>query len=99
MRDEIALQRDVTRAGKAKALLENELLKEAFSTLEAGYLKAWRETSARDVEAREAYFRAVNQLAKVQEHLQMVVQNGSVAQADLNRLHAEADRRKRFGII
>ena len=42
---------------------------------------------------------AVNVLGKVKDHLTMVVQNGSIAQADLQKLHAEADRKKRFGII
>jgi len=99
MLDEIALQREVTRATKAKLLLESELLSEAFQILEQNYITAWRTSPANAEKDREKLFMAVNVLGKVRDHLTMVVQNGSIAQADLQKLHAEADRKKRFGII
>lgn len=99
MIDESALNRDLTRATKAKALLDNELLQEAFKTLEDGYYAAWRATRLEDQTGRERLFLAANVIGKVKDHLAAVLANGTVAQAELHKLHAEAERKKRFGII
>jgi len=99
MPDEFKLQRDTTRAVHAKALLENELLNEAFATLEESYIAAWRATRHDDQAGREKLFLAVNVIGKVKEHINTVIANGKLAQAELNKLHADADRKKRLGII
>lgn len=99
MPDEIALQREVNRAQKATHLLENDLLKEAFKTLEQNYIDFWRQTKPEDQLAREKAFIAINIVGKVRDHMHAVIQNGKLAQAELNKLHADAERKKRFGII
>lgn len=99
MPDEIALQKDMARATKAKQLLESELLQEAFKTLEDGYYAAWRATRLEDQAGRERLFLAANVIGKVRDHLNKVLADGSIAKAELNKLHADADRRKKFGII
>jgi hypothetical protein len=99
MPDEIALTRDATRGVRAKSLIDNELLVEAFKTLEESYIAAWRLTNAGDSAGRERLFLAVNIVGKVQEHLNSVIANGKLAQAELNKLRDDFDRKKRFGII
>ena len=99
MRDEIALQKGVTRGSKAKTLLESELLQEAFKALEDGYYAAWRATRLEDQAGRERLFLAANVIGKVRDHLTKILADGSIAKAELNNLHADADRRKKFGII
>jgi hypothetical protein len=99
MSDEIKLHRDALRASKAKQLMETELVKEAFKTLEDSYIAAWRYTNANDTAAREKLFLAVNVVGKVQEHLNSVIANGNLAKAELEKLAADVDRKKRFGII
>jgi hypothetical protein len=99
MPDEIALQKDVNRAQKAGSLLDNELLKEAFEALEKSYVDFWRATKPEDQLAREKAFIAINIVGKVRDHLHAVVQNGKLATAELNKMHADAERKKRFGII
>jgi hypothetical protein len=91
--DEVALTAKTSRAARAQALLNDELLKEAFATLDTEYVKAWRETSARDDDARQRYWQAVNVLGKVRDHLEQVVRDGRVAQADLERLAMTTSKR------
>jgi hypothetical protein len=96
MADEIALARASERAARADALLRDELLIEAFAALDRDYAKAWRETAARDTDARERLWQAVQVVAKVRDHLSHVLNNGKLAQRELNDL---AERRRRFGIV
>jgi len=96
MTDEIALSRAVGRAAQAQRLLDDDLLQEAFAALDRGYTKAWRETAARDTDARERLWQACQVVAKVRDHLTSVVNAGKLAQRELNDL---AERQKRFRII
>jgi hypothetical protein len=96
MTDEIALTRAVGRAAQAQRLLDDELLQEAFATLDRDYTKAWRETAARDTDARERLWQACQVVGKVRDHLTNLVNGGKLAQRELNDL---AERQKRFGII
>lgn len=93
--DEIKLTAATSRAARAQALLNDDLFKEAFDRLDAEYVKAWRETAARDDDARQRWWQAVNVLGKVREHFERVIQDGKVAQADLDRLAATRQRGKR----
>lgn len=99
MADEIELNRAVTRAQKASSLLDNEILAEAFKTLEQNYIDFWRMTKPEDQLAREKAFIAINIVGKVKDHIARVIENGRLAQADINKLHADVERKKRFGII
>jgi len=83
--DKIALA--IHRAGKAEALRNDDMLNEAFASLEATYINAWRSTPARDADARERLWQAVNILGKVKEHLLTVVGGGKMAKAELEALH------------
>lgn len=99
MTDEIELQKAVTRAQRAESLVKNDLLDEAFRALEQSYIDFWRLTKPEDQLAREKAFIAINIVGKVKDHLARVIENGRLAQADLNKLHADSERKKRFGII
>lgn len=83
--DKIALA--ISRAGKAEALRNDDMLNEAFASLESSYINAWRSTPARDADARERLWQAVNILGKVKEHLLTVVGGGKMARAELEALH------------
>lgn len=99
MSDEIALAKAQNRAVRAQRLLDDELLKEAFKTLEDGYVSAWRSTTIDDVSAREKLFLAINIVGKVRDHLTRVVSDGKLAQAEMKQLVETAERKKRFGIV
>jgi len=87
------------RASRAQQLLDDELIQECFKTLEDSYTSAWRATTINDVSAREKLFLAINIVGKVRDHLINIVQNGKLAQAELQQLIDTAERKKRFGII
>jgi hypothetical protein len=96
MTDELKLHRDKDRGARAEALLRNDLLIEAFAMLDAEYVRAWRMTHINDVNARERLFQAVQIVAKIKDHLGKVLNNGKLAQRELDEIEA---KRKRFGII
>lgn len=93
------LDQAVAKAVRAQELLDNELLTEAFRVLEENYSSAWRATVIDDVAGREKLFLAINIVGKVRDHLNAVVANGKLAQAELKELVQIAERRKRFGIL
>jgi len=95
MSDEFALNKAAERGARAQRLLDDDLLKEAFETLDRDYAKAWRETAARDTDARERLWQAVQIVGKVRDHLVTVVNGGKLAQRELNDIAG----RKRFGIV
>jgi hypothetical protein len=99
MTDESQLAAASARALQAQELLDNELLTEAFTSLEESYASAWRCTAIDDVQGREKLFLAINVVGKVRDHLSGAVANGRLAQAELAELARSAERRKRFGIL
>jgi len=99
MSDEGGLDQAVARAARVQELLDNELLTESFRALEENYASAWRSTVIDDVAGREKLFLAINIIGKVRDHLNAVVANGKLAQAELKELAQVAERRRRFGIL
>lgn len=99
MPDENGLDHAVAKAVRAQGLIDDELLGEAFRTLEDNYASAWRATVIDDVAGREKLFLAINIVGKVRDHLTAIVANGKLAQAELRELAQTAERRKRFGIL
>ena len=78
------LESAINRAAQVEALLRNELLQEAFAKLDEQYIAAWRITPVRDVVAREKLWQAVNIVELVKGHLGKVLNDGKLAQAELN---------------
>jgi len=93
---EIKLSADTARQARAEALLDNELLQEAFARLDERYIEEWRVSQFRDTDARERLWQAVNVLHKVKDHLTKIVRDGKLAQREIDQL---AQKRKRFGIV
>lgn len=93
------LLKDRARASQAQEILSSPLLVEGFDNLEAAYIQTWRATRPDDVAAREKLYLAVNVIGKLKEHLQSVIENGRLAEAELKALTDEQQRKKRFGII
>jgi hypothetical protein len=93
---EMKLNTDLARQSRALALLQDEILQEAFARLEERYIDEWRVSQFRDTDARERLWQAVNILRKVRDHLAKVVADGKLAQREIDQL---AEKRKRFGIV
>ncbi len=90
--DELALNQAIARAAHAEALQRDELLTEALDALDRDYVNAWRATHARDTDARERLWQAVQVVAKVRDHLAHVVAGGLLAQRELDEVAARAAR-------
>jgi hypothetical protein len=99
MTDEDTLSQAASEGARARQLLENDLLAEAFKGLEESYTAAWRSTTIDDVAAREKLFLAINIVGKVRDHLTAIVTNGRLAETELRQLAETAERKRRFGII
>ena len=80
------LEAALARGARAKELLGSELLKEVFAQIESDYIEGWRNTSARDTDARERLWLAVQVLGLVKDHLVIIANDGKLAQAELDRL-------------
>jgi len=81
------------RASQARFLLENPLLKEAFESLQSRYMDAWKQTASSSVDERERLFAAFQVLEQVETHLQAMIENGKVADYDINRLKGQGKLR------
>ena len=92
---EAKLNADLARRARAEALLQDEILQEAFVRLEQRYIEEWRVSQFRDTDARERLWQAVNILGKVKDHLAKILRDGKLAQREIDQL---AERRKRFGM-
>lgn len=89
MTDEIPLRRDVDRAARAQALLENDLLKGAFDKLEREYYEAWLNpevVAPTNVAGRERLWQAAQIIGKVRAHLEQIMRDGKVAKAQIDAL-------------
>src|SRR5271166_5293227 len=92
------LHEAASKAARAQELLDNELLAQAFESLEKNYIAAWRVTTIDDAAGREKLFLAINIVGKVRDHLASIVANGRLAEAELKELAHVAERKRRFGI-
>lgn len=79
------LEQDVARGHRAKALLSDSLLTEAFDTLRAEYLKAWEATRYNDTDGRERLWQAIQIVGKVRAQLNSYVNDGTLAQVEIDR--------------
>lgn len=87
--DEARERASAERGRHARALLDDPLLIEAFATVEATLIEAWRNTPARDADGRERFYAHVKALAKVREALGEVASNGEVSAATLRGISGE----------
>jgi hypothetical protein len=97
--DETKLSQAAAKAARAQNLLADDLLSEAFKSLEDSYTAAWRATTIDQVSAREKLFLAINVVGKVRDHLTVVLTDGKLAAAELKQLAETAERKKRFGFV
>ena len=84
--DEAKLHSAKERGMRAAQLLNDELMQEAFKTLEATYTRAWAATEPHDTEGRENYWKALQILSDVHRHLKKTAENGRLVQRELDNL-------------
>lgn len=79
-------ERDIFRGERAQRLLEDEILQEAFATIEQEYTQQWLNSPARDQDGRERLFLMVKTLHRLRTELEAVLQTGQVAKHNLSLL-------------
>ena len=67
------------REEQAKRLLNDELFKEAFSTLEKNLLDSWNSSGVSEVEAREQIWLSLRLLERIRLHLTSIIETGDMA--------------------
>jgi hypothetical protein len=77
------LETEIRRGEHAASLLNDELLTEAFATIEKEYTEQWLNSPARDSEAREKLWLSLKLLQMVRGHLQSTLETGQIARATL----------------
>jgi hypothetical protein len=97
--DEYKLQQDASRGARAKQILEDPILIEAFDAIRADYLEKLVSTTTMETAAREKLYMGVRVLDEVKAHFNTVIARGAVAVSDLSSLAEVAERRKKFGVF
>jgi|TARA_R100001086_G_scaffold92952_1_gene46128 hypothetical protein len=64
------------REGRAKALLDDPLLNEAFDVLRKDLMGRWEASGSSELEAREAIWLAMRLLEKIEGHVKSIVETG-----------------------
>ena len=88
---ELELRRTIAAAERARALIEDPLLVSAFDRLETKVLAAWRATQPTDTAGREQLWHHFQALAEVRLELNTTLNDGVMAQAQLNELRTGTD--------
>lgn len=91
MDDEMRALKDVDRARRAEALLNDELLKEAFAYIDKELIDRWRAST--DATARDRIWLTTQLAIRVQEILGAYVTNGRVAKKILDDLEGKRSRK------
>src|SRR5690349_15370711 len=81
-----ALLKARTEGYRAKALLEDETLQAAFAEIKRTYAEKLLSTSVQQSAEREILYQAHRLVGEVENHLSMVLNNGKIAEAELNHL-------------
>lgn len=84
--DEMGLRKAAERGPRAKALLDNELLKEVFEKIEQTLMDEWKNTSSEDAQRREDAWRSFKLLEGLHGHLTRIVTTGDAAAKELLRI-------------
>jgi hypothetical protein len=82
--DEGKLYDAISRASVVNALLENGELNRALEEMKTQLIDLWMQSPTKDVVGREKLHMAVNQIYLFKERLRIVLDNGKLAQVDLN---------------
>ena len=79
-----------TRGQRAQELLDNELLSETLTAIEAEVIAQWEQCPARDTEGKEALWQLYKTAKKLRATLYGYVQTGKLATENMK--HHEAKR-------
>ena len=68
------------RVGRAKSLLDDPLLDEAFVVVKENLMNSWAHGGSTDLEARESIWLAMRLLDRIHSHISSIVETGHMAE-------------------
>ena len=80
----------INRANSALRLLQDEVYREAWASLDAALIAAWSQTTPGDLTNRERYFHQLQGLRAVKTKLETWVTEGKAAVAEIERTKQRA---------
>jgi hypothetical protein len=83
-------EQDVQRGKDALAVLQNPAYVDAYKTLDAALVKAWRDS--RDPQDREDLHRMLGLLSRLQGVMEGAVRNGQITEKEILRKRNFAER-------
>src|SRR3972149_3454959 len=96
MSEEGKLQEEISKAARAKAIMEDPLMVEAFAMLEQRLIEGLIATNPRDAIGRENAYRMIHAQRLIRDLLHAIIASGGMAAKELERLAAEAERKLRI---
>lgn len=76
-------EEEVIRANKAAQILEEPLLKEAFSVMEAAFIQTIQTSALKDHELREKCCMLLMCLSQTKQHLKSTMETGQLAKRQI----------------
>lgn len=92
MSDTDKLRNEMSRGIRAQQVLENDLVKEALSTIRESILSSWELSKANDKEGREEAWKMLKVVNEFERHLRTVMDTGKMATFELSRLEKFQDK-------
>lgn len=86
----------ISRGEKAASLLRNDILTEAFQSLEDEFIQAWKHSDVNDSQNRERLYMLCQNLSAVKAYIEKVVTDGKLATAQLEELQNRQKFEKRI---
>jgi hypothetical protein len=86
---------EVTRGQRARALLDDPLVDEAFAAIERECLAEWRRAPARDVEGRERLWLMLKMAERFKAHFVNLIDSGRLAGERI----AQLEKARRGGLF
>ncbi len=80
----------IKRANSAQRLLQDEVYREAWASLDAALIQHWAQTSPSDITNRERYFHQLQGLRAVKSKLETWVSEGKAAVTEIERTKQSA---------
>lgn len=90
--EQLSPEEKIARAAEAQRLLEHPLLKEAFANLQLDYFEAFTACDPANIHGRDNIFHSARVLTQVQQHLRIVMSDGKVAQAQIDKVLARTGK-------
>lgn len=84
--NEAKKRRDADKGRRVQMFEESTDLSQAFDAVKDAYIKAWTDSAPEDTVQREKYWAAVCVVDKVRKHLMRIVENGKLAEHDLEKI-------------